>query len=195
MFGYLDESGSPGRAMNDNDYLLLSLIIFDSEESLLDAEGQIETLKEKLKLPADYEFHCSRNTTYVQRNFIGLLSKIDFSFITVAIKKDDFVKTASYDRIAKLLIGEILMRYDNLKIEMDSNPTLYKSLRKIVRERNLKKIKLRQNKSSSNVYIQIVDYVANLSHRKLKKSTYSEEWYNSISDKMLSFIKIDDNKK
>ena len=73
MFGFLDESGAPGKAMNKNDYLLLSLVIFDSEESLWYVERRVADLREKMKLPENYEFHCSRNSTHVQKKFVKLL--------------------------------------------------------------------------------------------------------------------------
>ena len=195
MFGFLDESGAPGKAMNKNDYLLLSLVIFDSEEYLWYVERLVANLREKLKLPENYEFHCSRNSTHVQREFVKLLSEIDFSFIVIAIKKDNCARTASFDKIAKLLIREICARFDSLKIEMDSNLTLYHGLRKIIRERSLKSIKLRQNKSHSSAYLQIADYIANISSRKIKGSDRFTKWFDGISRKAITLIVVDRNKK
>ena len=194
MFGYLDESGAPGKAINKNDYLLLSLVIFDSYESVCNAEQQVFALRDRMTLPIDYEFHCSRNSINVQKNFVKLLSRIDFSFITIALKKDDRIKTASFNKLAKLMIKEICTRFEILKIEMDSNPTLYHCLRKVVREQNLKGIKLRQNKSRSSVHIQIADYVANISSRKIKGSDSSNKWFDSISGKTIAFVVIDNKK-
>ena len=83
MFGYLDESGAPGKATKPNDYFLVSLVIFANELARDYAIKNIENLRSKLNLPEDYEFHCSRNTNRVQNAFVELLSELDFSFITI----------------------------------------------------------------------------------------------------------------
>ena len=78
---------------------------------------------------------------------------------------------------------------------MDSNPTLYHSLRKIIRERNLKTIKLRQNKSHSSAHLQVADYIANISSRKIKGSDRFTKWFDGISRKAIALIVVDRNKK
>lgn len=141
MFGYIDESGAPGTANHSKDCLAASLVLFDSEESRDKGIAAIEKLRAKLKLPDDYEFHCSSNSTRPQTEFLKLLSCIDFRFITIVIHKNDFKKTASYARLSRLVIDEIEKRFPEIKIEMDSNHTFYTELRKRIKERKLHYVK------------------------------------------------------
>ena len=110
IFGYIDESGAPGVASRKNDYLVASLVIFKSEETRDKSIEKINSLREKLRLPEDYEFHCSSNSTRPQSEFTKLLSTLDFLFITIAIRKNDFRKTASYVKLSGLMMDEIEKR-------------------------------------------------------------------------------------
>lgn len=53
---------------------VVSLVLFDSEESRDKSIAAIDNLREKLRLPDDYEFHCSSNSTRPQTEFLKLLS-------------------------------------------------------------------------------------------------------------------------
>lgn len=192
MFGYIDESGAPGVAMRPNDCLLVSLVLFESEESRDRSIAAIDRLHEKLRLPEDYEFHCSSNSKKPQAEFLKLLNTLDFRFITVAIHKNDFRKTASYARMSDLVIEEINKRFPEIKIEMDSNPILYKEFRKRIRERKLKYVKIRERDSRQSRLIQVADYVVNISAKKVKNTPTAREWYSVISKKVLAFIEIAD---
>lgn len=191
-YGYIDESGSPGVASHNRDCLVVSLVIFDNVEDCDEAIEAIEGLRRSLHLPNDYEFHCSSNSTRPQAEFLKLLSSLDFRFITIAIHKNDFKRTASYSRISDLLMDEIEKRFPDMKIEMDSNPTFYAELRKRIRERKLSGIKIRERNSRSNHLIQVADYVVNISAKKAKTTPRSREWYTVIAKKVLAFIEIAD---
>ncbi len=125
IFGYIDESGAPGVASYKNDYLVASLVVFESEEDKNKSIKTINKLRGTLRLPEEYEFHCSSNSTRPQTEFIKLLSSLNFRFITIAIRKNDFRKTASYVKLSTILIDEITKRFPEIKIEMDSNPIFY----------------------------------------------------------------------
>lgn len=192
MYGYMDESGAPGVASYYNDYLLVSLVVFDSEEARNKSILAIERLREKLHLPEDYEFHCNSNSTRPQTEFIKLLSSMDFHFITVSIRKNDFRKTASYARISALIVDEIEKRFPKIKIEMDKNPTLHAELRKKIKERKLKDLKIRERNSRHSRLVQIADYVVSISAKRVKNTPKSKELYKNISKKVLAFIEIAD---
>ena len=61
VYGFMDESGAPGKAAYRGDCLLVSLIIFASEDTKELGASKVGALREKLKLPENYEFHCSSN--------------------------------------------------------------------------------------------------------------------------------------
>ena len=190
IFGYIDESGAPGVANHNNDYLVVALVVFRSEEARDRSIAKINTLREKLSLPEDYEFHCSSNSTKPQVEFMKILSSLDFHFISIAIHKNDFKKTASYARLSSLLMDEVEKRFPEIKIEMDSNPTLFVEFRKRIRERSLKTIKIRERNSRHNRLIQVADYVVNISAKKVKNAPKSREWYSFIAKKVSVFIEI-----
>ncbi len=116
----------------------------------------------------------------------------NFHFITIAICKNDFRKTTSYVRLSSLMIKEIEKRFPEIKIEMDSNPTFYAELRKRIRERNLKRVKIRERNSRHSRLVQVANYVVNFSAKKAKNMPKSREWYNSIAKKVLAFMEIAD---
>lgn len=192
MYGYMDESGAPGVAMNGKDCLLVSLVIFQSEEARDESILTIENLRAELRLAEDYEFHCSSNSTKAQAAFLKLLTTLDFRFITVAIHKNAYKKTASYARLSGLLVNEIATRFPNLKIEMDSNPTLHAELRKKMRECNARGVKICERNSRSSRLIQVADYVVNISAKKVKNTPNARNWYGLIAKKMLAFIEVAD---
>lgn len=121
-----------------------------------------------------------------------MLSTLDFKFITVAIHKNSHKKTASYSRISELLIAEIEKRFSEIKIEMDSNPMLYAEIRKELKKKKLKYVKIRERNSCHSRLIQVADYAASISAKKVKNTEKSQEWYKTISKKVLSFIEVAD---
>lgn len=192
MFGYLDESGAPGVASHNKDCLTVSLVLFSSEKSKNQSISKIEKLCKSLRLPDNYEFHCSSNSTKPQLAFLRLLSNLNFIFITIVIHKNDFKKTASFTRMSELIVNMIEKHFPIIKIEMDSNPILYAELRKRIREKNLKNIKVRERNSRSSRLIQVADYVVNISTKKAKNTQKSCELYKFIKDKELIFLEIND---
>lgn len=190
MFGYLDESGAPGVASHNKDCLTVSLVLFSSEKSKNQSISEIEKLCKSLRLPDNYEFHCSSNSTKPQLAFLRLLSNLNFIFITIVIHKNDFKKTASFTRMSELIVNMIEKHFPIIKIEMDSNPILYAELRKRIREKNLKNIKVRERNSRSSRLIQVADYVVNISTKKAKNTQKSCELYKFIKDKELIFLEI-----
>lgn len=185
MYGYLDESGAPGKATRSNDFLLLCLVIFSSKKLRDDAILGIRNLRRELKLPDDFEFHCSRNSAKIKDAFFKFLAGVDFKIIRVIIQKDSSSKTASYSRISSMMITEIQNKYQEIKIEMDSNPSLYAHLRRRIRERGLSGIKLRERNSRHVDLIQVADYIANITAKNLRNPRRAHKWYRLVSNKFL----------
>lgn len=188
IYGYIDESGALGVAMHSNDWFLASVVLFDSECARDKATAKIEDLRKKLRLPEDYEFHCSSNSLKPQREFVKLLSKMEFRFITVAVRKNSSKKTASYKVLADLLTNEIMKVTEEVKLEVDNNPVFYAEIRKSVKGCGLKTVRTRQRNSKHSRLIQVADYVINISSKKVK--TKNNKWYKYISDKSVAFVKI-----
>jgi len=190
MYGYLDESGAPGVATNSNDFLVASVVLFDSEGAAKKCSESVDRLRKRLRLKSDYEFHRSHNSTKTQDAVIQLLSGLDFKFITIAIKKNHARTHASYPKLAKLLLREISTSFMDVKIEMDANPSLYAELRRQTRAAKLYKIKFREVKSHKHNLIQVTDYIVSLSSHKARNTAKSAENYRAIAKKQLVFLEI-----
>ena len=184
---YADESGVPGLANNARDYFIVSLIIIDSEIISEDIRHKIENLRIDLGLSEDYEFHSSRNSIRVQKAFIRLMANLKFKFITVALKKTNRRNDVTYHKMATLL-ADNLKSFNNIKIEMDSNPILYTELKKALKASKIKLDKIRQRNSKSNRLIQLADYVVSASSKKVKNTPKAEAWFSLISSKCVSLV-------
>ena len=185
LHGFIDESGSPGVAISGNDYFLVSLVVFSSKEEVQRAERLSMELKKHLELSEDYEFHFSKNSSLSKISFIKILKKLDFKFITVAIKKNNLKSNASYDKIAFLLVERVKKKINGaIKIKMDTNPLLYIALKKRFGSAKFGRIQIRQVKSHTSIGIQIADYVAGLSNKKIRKP-FIDNNYKEIANKKL----------
>lgn len=185
IYGFIDESGSPGVAINNSDYFLVSLVLFNSKTEVKKAELAIARLKERLGLSDDYEFHFSKNSSLSRRCFVELLSRLNYRYVIVFIKKNNERANASYERIAKLLLDKVCtLKLGEVKIEMDTNPLLYVELKKELKKHNMEGVRIRQVKSHTSVGIQVADYITGLSGKKMRKGFVSE-LYTQITEKML----------
>lgn len=195
-YGYIDESGTAGVAANSNDFLVVSLVLFDTKADAEGASVEVDRLRGRLGLKKTYEFHCSRNTGFAQKGMLRLISRLNFRFITISIKKTASKKDASYARIAGLLVQEIDQYCKAAEIEMDSNPILHKVLKKELKSA-LPKIKLREVESKNSNLIQLADYVASISAKKVKNVSRADEYYRPLLKKQLVLRDIRDegNKK
>ena len=193
VYGFIDESGTPGTSNGDDDYFAVSIVLFYSKQEVESAINAIDELARVLRLPADYEFHCSRNTTKSQDGFFNVLPKLDFRFISIIIKKDDFRSTSSYSRMADLLLSELGKRYNDVLIEMDSNPAFHSTLKRNSKKFGFSHFRIRERSSRSNRLIQLADYVVYLSSRQTKHNNKTKRVFSIIKPKAEAIVVI--NKK
>jgi hypothetical protein len=170
--------------------LVASLVLFEDEEAAEKCSAAIDRLRIRLGKTSTYEFHRSRNASVNQSAFFNLLPSLDFTFITVAIRKNNSRRHASYARLAESLVGVLKGKVDNLRIKMDSNPTFYAELRKQLKLAELTNVKLKETKSHSDNLVQLADYVVNLSAKKVKNTKNASEWYRWIAKKQYIFLEI-----
>jgi len=189
MFGFLDESGEPGVANNENDYLVVSLVIFESREAADKCSASIDRLRKRLGLPDNYEFKISRNSNKVKKAFTALMVNLNFRTITVALRKNDFKKTASYARIAEYFTNEVIANFENIRILQDSNPVLNKELNIQLKKRR-SKITIKMARSHSDNLLQLADYIVGLSAKKLKGTGKAVMHYKPFIKKQIYFGEI-----
>jgi len=186
MIGYMDESGAPGIAKTTNDFLVVSLVIFENHDTAEKCSVSIDRLRSRLKLPESYEFHFSRNSNRVRNAFIELITNFDFHTITVALLKNDFKRTASYARMAEYIVREIVQRCPEISITIDSNPILQKELNREFKDCG-SRISVRALRSRSSNLIQLADYIVALSTRRLKGREKAVKQYRHFIKKQLHF--------
>ena len=189
MLGYMDESGEPGVANHDNDYLVVSLVVFESQDTADKCSAGIERLRTRLNLPLNYEFKISRNSNKVKTAFIALMVNLDFRIITVSIRKNDFKKTASYKRIAEHIVNEIEMNCPGIRILQDKNPILYKELETLFKK-SKSGISIKMANSHSNNLLQLADYITGLSAKKVKGTAKALKHYKPFIKKQIYFGEI-----
>ncbi len=190
MFGYLDESGTPGTANSNNDYLVVSLVLFPDYEACERCSNSINRLRKRLGKSSTYEFHCSRNASKSQASFIKLLHNLQFQFISIAIKKNYSYHNASYARLAGIIIEELNSIIGKLTITMDSNPQLRTTIQKQLKLNRITHIQIKEVKSHSDNLIQLADYVVSISAKKVKKTSKHTNWFKAIEKKQLVFREI-----
>lgn len=167
IYGFMDESGAPGVATSENDFLVVSLILFDDATNMKVAAGEVRKLRKKLELKDAYEFHCSHNTKRIQRAVLRLIVELKFCFVTVAIRKTRVKKHASYAAIAKMLVCEIEKVCSEIRVEMDSNPVLSKALKIALRESSVRYCRVREVESCRSDLVQMADYIVNMSAKEV----------------------------
>lgn len=176
MFGYMDESGTPGATTAKNDWFTVSLLLFNDIVQAREAEERAKSLKTTLSLPDDYEFHRTHNSKAVQVEVEKLLSKTSCKFVSVSIEKTALKSTASY-KSAALALMQILseLKLEKLNIKMDTNPELKKELLAAKKLYKLSGIKIKEARSSGNYNLQLVDYIVNISARSAKGIKYDKK--------------------
>ncbi|MBR5621268.1 DUF3800 domain-containing protein [Candidatus Saccharibacteria bacterium] len=190
-YGYIDESGTPGVAVSRNDWLVVSLVIFDSREAADKAVSDLTEMIARLGLPTSYELHRTHNSTRIQVEVEKVLRKTKFSFVSVAIRKNQLREHATYRKIAEQLFGAIKsMKFEKFIIKMDSNPVLKKELARSKKISGLKGISFKEYQSDKYLELQLADYVANLCARAAKGNVELTKDQKAILGKAQSVIII-----
>lgn len=200
MLAFLDESGDTGRKTNkgSSGYFVVSLVIFLDNDEALACDQRIELLKTELNLPANYEFHFSRNTKRVKQAFLDAVNRYAFSVITVAINKDPKklygegfnVKSSFYKFACQMVLTNALPYLDQATLIIDKSGSatfqgaLKRYIRKTLNDPSRSKIKkIKAQESDKNNLLQLVDYCVSISNRRMQNKKDWREYYKYISAK------------
>lgn len=168
IYGFVDESGAPGVATKENDFLVVGLVLFDGIDAVKDATQKMKQLRCDLGVVPSYEFHCSHNARVVQKEVLKLIERLDFCYFVVAIRKNRIKKYASYTEIAKLFVHELeTLGVEEIRINMDSNPVLYYALRSQLKNAIVPYCRVKEVESRKCDLVQIADYIVNLSAKQI----------------------------
>lgn len=185
-FGYADESGEPGVTKNSHDYFVFCVVIFKNRAAALDVSDQIEDFRKAYSLPDNFELHYAKNPKKIRLAFVDYISKLNFNFFYVSIKKDGSRATASFSKMTSLLLESLQTTAPKLKLEMDKNPRLYKEIRSRKKSYSIL-LHVAEKDSRGHNLIQLADYVTSLQSRFLRfpHSSSAEELYKKISNKII----------
>jgi hypothetical protein len=191
MLAFIDESGDTGRKTEKGSsaYFVVSMVVFLDNEAAVQCDKRIDLLRSELNKPSDFEFHYSRNSKCVRSAFVNAVLPYDFSIISVAIDKDPSklwgdgfgIKDSFYKYACHMTISNALPTLDNAIIIVDKSgsATFQQSLAKYLKNKfntdeNLKIKKVKQQDSRKNNLLQLADYAASITNRKLQGKNIAE---------------------
>lgn len=203
MLVFLDESGDTGRMTDkgSSQFLVVSVVIFMDEEEALACDKRIDLLRTELGLDSNYEFHYSRNSRPKRFKFLEAVSPYSFTIATVAIDKDPSRlwgdgfndKKSFYKYACHMVLTNAMPYLDNAKLIIDKSggDTFAGELKRYLKNKfktdesdKIKKLKTQD--SHKNNLLQLADYCASISNRKLQRKSDASEYYNYLSHKIVS---------
>lgn len=189
MLGYADESGEPGIKKNEHDYFVFCIVLLKNREQVANIEKEMERFRRNNRLTDNHELHYATDSKKTRANFARFIRKLDFDFVSVSIKKDTHQKTASFPKMAHLILDVLEKNHLDVKIIMDTNPRLRRELR-VAKKGSNSNSHFSEKKSRGNSLIQLADYVTAIRTRYIKYSykTTVAKMYLSIRDKLLDEI-------
>ena len=191
MLGYADESGEPGIKKNEHDYFLFCIVLLDNKEQALEIDERIAVFREDNLLSDTHEFHYATDSKRIRARFASLVSRLDFRFVSISIKKDNYQKTASFGNMSTYIMDVLERNGFDVKIIMDTNPRLKKEL--CSKKKNYKvDVRFSEKKSRGNSLIQVADYVTAIKARYLKNSSKKgvKQMYSRIMGKLVDEIRV-----
>lgn len=170
MIAYMDESGTPGKAISTNDWLVVALIVFNDKPTADALSGKIDKLRLRLGLPEEYEFHRIKDKPAVREKFEAFIFKQDFRIFIFAIKKNRFNNHASFKNIAAQIVLALHQKCGRVQIISDTNPLLVKEISKETKRINARGVRVKDLDSKKSNLIQVADYVANIAGKTYKQN-------------------------
>ena len=196
MLIFMDESGDTGFkfSKNSSKYFVLTVIIFDNLESAEKANDTIKELRKELKLPENFEFKFSTNTSdLIKTKFLQKLSHHDFIYRSIVIDKTVLVKHESgnpENNLYRLVTDELFLRAENrvknAAVFIDrtaKSQTFVRDFNTYLRKMlntNLQKLigQIRHKDSKGNNLLQLADMVCGSIYRKYNRG--DETFYKMI---------------
>ena len=199
---FLDKSGDTGRKVDAgaSRFFVVSLAIFNDNDKALRCDQQIELLKSELNRP-DFEFHFAQNSRKVRAAFPEVINPYHFSYITVAIDKNPAKlygtcfnnKNLFYKYACHIVLTNAPPYFDAAKLIIDKSgsSTFQGELRRYLRNKSNDKsgTKIRDFKpqdSRKNNLLQLVDYCAGISARKIQGKKDWRIYYKYIAQPTLA---------
>jgi len=203
MLAFLDESGDTGRVTDKGSsrFMVVSLVLFLDDEEALNCDRRIDLLRTETGSPSDYEFHFSRNSHKKRMAFLEAMKPYNFTVLTVAIDKDPkklygngFNSKASFYKYAcHMVLTNALPYLDRatLVIDKSGGDTFAGELGRYLKNKfntdeSNKISKFKTQDSHKNNLLQLADYAASISNRKLQNKKDADEYYQFLAGKVVN---------
>jgi hypothetical protein len=210
MFVFIDESGDTGFQFEkgSSEYFVMAAAVFETEADLVQTKHSIEALRLQQGFPAHFEFHYNGSRTRVRESFSHSLRASRFVWYSVVIDKrsimSDAIKKSAIliAKVVQLLLDSFCDVLGNSTIVLDRRDSklfytvLKKQLKQLYNTPGNQKIKeVRCKDSHQESSLQIADYCAAITMRRIKGKSDGIELFDQFFGVKCGGIKIWPTKK
>lgn len=198
MLAFIDESGDPGRKLTKGSsrFFVVAVVIFEDNDVAADCDQRISLLRRELSLPKDYEFHFYCNSHRVRLSFLQAIAPYPFFHHCFALDKDPKKllgegfkhKESMYKYVCRLVLTNARPQLSQATVVIDESGDrrfrnqLVPYLRKHIEEEGRRVIKkVKSEPSLSNNLLQLADYVASITNRRVQGKRRGAEYYRYLA--------------
>lgn len=182
MLVFIDESGDLGFKFErgSTQFFTIALVVFESGEAALACQRVVESTRERLGLPANYEFHFHGDSHERRMALLSAVSHQDFSCHTFTVDKTSPRLTgpgfkhrdSGYKWVCRIALENMASDLRNAAVVIDGSgerrfrQQIRDYLRRELNSQQRKKIReVKISRSSSDPLVQLADYVAGVTNR------------------------------
>jgi len=186
MLAFIDESGDPGRKIDQGSspFFTVAMVTFEENEIAAACNERINLLRYELSLPKDYEFHFYSNSRRVRCAFLEAIAPYEFFYHAFSLNKDPQklygrgfnFKEPLYKYVCGLVFENAKPYLVDATVIIDkSGDRLFRDqlaayLRRRTREGTTRLIrKVKMDESFNNNLLQVADYAAGVINRRVMK--------------------------
>jgi len=193
MLVFVDESGDLGFKFDRGStrFFTIGLVVFEDSRAALACQQAVESLKERLGLPASYEFHFHNDSHDRRLALLGTVARQDFSCYTFTLDKTSprltgpgfKYRSPSYKWVCRIALENAASDLQGATVIIDGSgerrfrQQIKDYLRRELNSEQRQKIRgVRVSRSSSDPLIQLADYVAGVTNRLYEGKAGSDQY-------------------
>jgi len=188
----IDESGDLGFKFErgSTQFFTIALVVFDDGEAALACQRAIEATRDRLQLPAKYEFHFHGDSHERRVAFLSAVSRQHFSCYTFTLDKSSprltgpgfRYRSPSYKWACRIALENAASELSNATVAIDGSgerrfrQEIKQYLRKELNSKQRAKVREVRIVRSSDPLIQLADYVAGVTNRLYEGKAGAEQY-------------------
>jgi len=203
VLAFVDESGDPGRKpqKGSSRFFVVAVVTFEEDEAAADCDTRISLLRRELGLPEDYEFHFSKNPHHVRLSFLKAVTLYPFFYHGFALNKNPSklfgegfkYKDPLYKYVCRLVLTNARPFLHQATIVIDKSgdrrfrQQLAAYLKRHIEEEGRQVVKkVKMERSSTNNLLQLADYVAGVTNRRVQGKRGAAEYHRYLATHEIS---------